>query len=607
MPDLKKTPSEFTSSPGKTDKDTPQRIMSEAQRAFWGKKQQQERKGRTFKLDRRRYLRVTGFFIFLFARILFWESFVRRVLGESFVARGRLERYKKYARQFRALAVQMGGMMIKVGQFISTRMDILPPPVIEELADLQDEVPQMPLDAVQRVITAELGPIDEHFAWFQTGTVAAASLGQVHRAQLRTGERVVVKVQRENIEDTVQTDLAAMDVVFKIGMRYKPISERVNLPALLDEFAAVLWEELDYMQEGRNAERFSAAFADDPGVYVPSVYWDYTTKRVLVLEDVTSIKIGDYDAITAAGISRPEVAQRLLDVYLRQIFEIRFFHADPHPGNLFVYPLPEDAPQARAQDTEGRPFYLIFVDFGMTGTLTDEIVNSIRKGVVAVFSQDVRGVLDAFDELGMFMPGADRERMEEAARVMFDRMWGLSMVEMADFAFDEMRDLAREFSDLIFEMPFQVPQNFLYLGRAMSILSGMCTGIDPAFDPWRAMEPYAERLIQDEQANTLDTVIEVAEEFARATVRLPGQLSDMLRRIDRGDITFKAAPNRTFQRQVNRIEIYAARGVMAVLSAGFTISAAILRTNGDPLAGWSFLVGAAFFGLMLLRGRRTLT
>jgi predicted unusual protein kinase regulating ubiquinone biosynthesis (AarF/ABC1/UbiB family) len=390
-------------------------------------------------------------------------------------------------------------------------------------------------------------------------------------------------------------------------MRYRPISERVNLLALLDEFAEVLWEELDYVQEGRNAERFSAAFADDPGVYVPAVYWGYTTKRVLVLEDVTSIKIGDYDAITAAGISRPEVAQRLLDVYLRQIFEIRFFHADPHPGNLFVYALPEDAPQARAQDTEGRPFYLVFVDFGMTGTLTDEIVNGIRKGVVAVFSQDVRGVLDAFDELGMFMPGADRERMEEAARVMFDRVWGLSMVEMADFAFDEMRDLAREFSDLMFEMPFQVPQNFLYLGRAISILSGMCTGIDPTFDPWRAMEPYAERLIQDEQANTLDTMIEVAGEFARSTIRLPGQLSDMLRRIDRGDITFKAAPNRTFQRQVNRIEIYAARGVMAVLSAGFMISAAILRTNDDPLAGWSFLLGATFFGLMLLRGRRTLT
>src|SRR5690606_29675654 len=272
-------------------------------------------------------------------------------------------------------------------------------------------------------------------------------------------------------------------------MKLPFVARRADGPALLNEFSVVLWDELDFDLEAHSAERLPAMFADDGGAYITRVYPDYSTGRVLTLEDVSAIKITDYEAISAAGVDRRDVARRLVNTYLHMVFVERFFHADPHPGNLFVYPLPPDAPPGNGQHRDGRallgrPFYLIFVDFGMVGHLTPQIANGLRETLIALTTRDPKRLVQSYQRLGVLLPGADLDRIEAATRAAFDRVWGLSIGEISNMPVSEAAGLAREFSDLLLSLPFQVPQDFLYLTRAVGILTGMATGLDPDYDPW---------------------------------------------------------------------------------------------------------------------------
>src|SRR5258707_3157162 len=517
---------------------------------------------RPYEIDRGRYYRIVGFFGLLFARTLLWEVVLRRVLGTKFVMRSRSRRYRRDSRRFRKLAIEMGGVMIKLGQFVSSRVDVLPPEITEELEGLQDQVPIVSFDYIKRTVEREIGIIEERFAWLNREPVAAASLGQVHRAQLHNGDRVVVKVQRPNINDIVHTDLAALNVVAKVAMRFGFIRRRANVPDLLEEFSRVLWEELDYLAEADHALTFASIFKDDPGIYVPAVYLDYTTALVLTLEDVTSIKLNDYAAIDRAGVDRHEVASRLLACYLHQIFDIRFFHADPHPGNLFVYPLSPTATNGNAP--ANGPSYLVFVDFGMVGRLTPQLQEGLRETLIAVATQDAAALVASYMKLGVLLPSTNMKRVEEATRAVFDKVWGLNMSEMANMPFEEMTALAKEFSDLLLSMPFQMPQDFIYLSRAVGILSGMCTGLDPEFDPWREMQPFTQQLLSSSSARTKSTVggvtaggpqatLEVtsrlAREFALRLYKLPALADNVLSRADRGDLNVHMTPDESLKRQ----------------------------------------------------------
>ncbi len=442
-----------------------------------------------------RYVRVVWHFGWLFVQVVFWHIFMQRYFRER-VQRGNLKRWVGYARSFRKFAIEMGGVMIKLGQFISTRSDILPQEVIDELAVLRDEVPGVPTEKIRAIIEADLGPISERYSYFDNKPVAAASLGQVHRARLLNGDRVVVKVLRPGIVEICYTDLAAMFTVARVAMKFRFISRRMDAVALIEEFGRVLLEELSYKHEARNAARFAEMFQSDLGIYIPTVYTDHSSDCVLTIEDVTTIKLDDYAALEAAGISRKQVASRLMDTYLHQIFEESFFHADPHPGNLFVYPLPPDNDAYNAQGgQEGNPFYLIFIDFGMVGTLTPQIVNGLIGTMAAVVTRDAPKLIKSYGELGLLLPGVDTERLEDATRAVFDQVWGLSMAQMGNMSYESMANIGKEFNDLLFSMPFQVPQDFIYLGRTVSILSGICTGLDPDFNPWNEMQPYTQKLI----------------------------------------------------------------------------------------------------------------
>ena len=578
----------------------------------------------TYRLNWRRYLRIITFFVRIVIETFWWYLIVQRIIGRDWVKRGESKRFRRWAQRFRAICIQLGGVMIKLGQFASARVDVMPPEIIEELIGLQDEVPPIPFKRMNQTLREELGPDwRQHFSAFNETAVAAASLGQAYRAQLQeSGDKVVVKVLRPSIENTVYTDLSALEIVARMAMRFRFIARRADVPLLLEEFARVLWEELDYTKEAANADRFAKLFADDMGVYIPSIYHQLSTQRVLVLEDVTAIKLNDYAAIEAAGIDRRAVAQRLLDVYLRQVFVYRFFHADPHPGNIFVYPLPVDETRRRS-DSGQRPFYLVFIDFGMTGQLTPELSAGLREALVALITRDSKRLVQSYTRLGVLLPGADLKRLEDANRAVFDQVWGLDMNALTQMDFQVVNDIIHDFTDLLFSMPFQVPQNFVYLGRAVGILVGMCTGLDPAFDPWSAVEPFAREFLQaDNEAETdrlrewlklldwntlqslltpqtLNLVMEAGRDTLTRTATLPTKTDNVLSILERGELGIQMHADNDLNLQLTRLERTGGQIANGLIFGSLLLTSTLLYLNGETDLGTG---GYVLSGLTLMLG-----
>ncbi len=569
-----------------------------------------------------RYVRTLWFAARLFASVLFWYYLMPKVIGQDRVDAGSTERFVKYARSFRGFAIMAGGMMIKLGQFISTREDVLPEEITRELAGLQDEVPSVPQKEIRKVIERELGAVETRFKSLADTPIAAASLGQVYRGQLHNGDKVVVKVQRPGIREIIYTDMAALRIVARIANQFRFIRRRADMSALTEEFGRVLLEEVSYKHEARNAARFAEMFKDDMGIYIPDIYLEHSTDSILTIEDVTTIKINDYAALEAAGVSRKAVAKRLMDCYLQQVFEDRFFHADPHPGNLFVYPLPH-ANGTRSYGAEGRPFYLIFVDFGMTGSLSPQLASGLISTLTSVVTRDAEGLVKSYEQLGFLMPDADTERIVEATKAAFDTVWGMSMTDIKNVSYEDARDLGSEFNDLIYAMPFQVPQDFIYLGRAMGILSGMATSLDPNFNPWSELAPYAQRMMTDTlrtgsvgglggeviglpfiqslfSGNAPQVLLEAGRMLINRAVTVPQQLDNVLTQLDRGELTVKVTPTPTYRKQMQRLESQSKRTTRATLFTGLLISSTLFYTHGDSaLAAIGFIASAvAFLSIM---------
>ncbi|MCE7861116.1 MAG: AarF/ABC1/UbiB kinase family protein [Chloroflexi bacterium CFX2] len=552
-----------------------------------------------------RYWRIVLFFARVTTSIIFWDIVLRQI-GLGFLSRAtRPRRLRQIAVRFRALAIRLGGVMIKVGQFLSARLDVLPSEITDELAGLQDEVPPEEYDPIRNQAEREFGsPIDEVFLSFEKEPVAAASLGQVHCARLFSidaeamgFENVVVKILRPNIEQIVEVDMSAIRVVGSWLKRYRPVSERADVMAIVGEFDAILKAELDYLSEGKNAEVFAANFNDDGGVHVPRVVWSRTTRRILTLEDVTAIKITDYDAITNAGISRAAVAERLLAAYLKQIFEDGFFHADPHPGNLFVLPLPE-----KNEDGSTR-FRLTFIDFGMVGRMPGTLVEGLREAAISIGLQDAPRLIRSYQTLGVLLPTANVKLLEEASAQVFDRFWGMSMNELRSIRHAEMMKFGLQFRDLMLTMPFQLPENLLLLGRTMGILSGMCTGLNPEFNLWLQLAPYARKLTEGEDGSALDVFFDEAEQFFKTLIAIPGRAERVLGRIERGELNVQIP---LVNLQISYLERSLNRLTGGIVFLGLLVAGAILY-DANALIARGLFGGAGvalFYTIFLARGKR---
>lgn len=531
---------------------------------------------------RTRYTRILWFFGLLLLNLIWWDIFLPRIGLRSLSRRSRPARLRRIAVSFRAMAIQMGGVMIKVGQFLSARLDVLPREFTDELSGLQDEVRPDAFEGIRGVLDRELNrPLEELFADFQSVPLASASIGQVYRARLKVAgedrfEEVVVKVQRPNIEAIVAVDLSALRIVSRWVNLYQPIRKRVNMPALLEEFSASLNEEIDYLQEGRNAETFAQNFKDQPDIQIPQVHWSHTTRRVLTLENIQAIKITDYAAIEAAGISRSAVAERLFKTYLQQIFEDRFFHADPHPGNLFVLPNPE----------EGNPagWRLVFVDFGMVGSLSEKLLNGLRETLIAIGTQDAARLVRAYQQMEVLLPGADVDLLQHASAEAFSRFWGKTAPELTTMNRQEIASFMHEFSELLYDLPFQVPENFILLGRCVSILSGICSGLDKDFNLWEQIVPYTRKLVDMQRSGGLEFLLREAGDLARVAISLPRRTDELITRLEQGKVALQAPD---LKQQMQRVNTGLHRLTAAVLFAALFLGGVQLYLNGQAQAAYA--------------------
>ncbi len=531
-------------------------------------------------IDRQRYRVILIFFARMIGHLAWWDLvFVRIPLIGDRARQNRPQRYRLLARRFRALAVAMGGVMIKLGQFLSSRVDVLPQEITDELRGLQDEVPPEPPARIFAVLREDLGDLEKRFAAVDQEPVAAASLGQVHRAWLlptdahsERGEPVVVKIRRPGIEKLVATDLAALHIVARWFMRYRPIRKRADVPALMREFAHTLEEELDYTSEADNAERFAAMYAGSAVVYIPRVHREHSTARVIVLEDVTAIKIVDMAGMVEAGIDTKEVAGVLLEAYFGQIFKEGFFHADPHPGNLFVRPYPDGTYDP--EKVKSRPFRLIFVDFGMVGRVPELMGENLRKLLASVSRRDARALTESYQDLGFFLPEADLDRITEVQGIMLDRIWGRKLLDLAQPDPREVQELSREFRDLLYDFPFQVPQDFIYLGRAIGMVSGLVTQLNPEINPWYYLEKFGRQIISEQPGREITW--QTAVEAIRPYLETPDQVRRVLKMLENGRLKVQTVSdkesNRRLEKRLNQLS-------WSILGAAGILSSTLLYLN----------------------------
>ncbi|WP_434809998.1 ABC1 kinase family protein [Microbacterium sp. bgisy189] len=543
---------------------------------------------------RARYRRILRFAAWHLIVTWWFELFLPRIGFGGLAARGRPRRLQRIARRFHALAVDLGGLMIKVGQYMSSRLDVLPPEFTAELAGLQDEVPAVPFGQIEQLAAGELGmPLARAFTWIDEVPVAAASLGQAHRARLSPTiasdvgfEDVVVKVQRPGIQQIVDVDLAALRRVARWLSHVHVVASRVDMPALMEEFAKTSLEEVDYIHEAEGAEKFAADVADDARVEAPAVVWEYTTRRVLTLADVTAIKITDVDALRAAGIDPAEVAAVFAPVMFDQVFTRGRFHADPHPGNIFVTPEP------------GGGWHLTFVDFGMMGEVSPRLRAGLRRLMIAAAARDGKALVDAVREVGVLLPGTDTTELQRALTQLFARFGGMGFAELREVDPREFRAFADEFGDMVRTLPVQLPDNFLLIMRAMSLTSGVCSSLDARFNLWDAVEPYAARLLREESAGIIRDTLAQAMSTAATLMRMPGRLDDLLTRIDEGRMPLS---DPRADKRASRSERLGRRVLGAVLFAGLLVAGAVTR-EADAVLGAVLMWSSAVPGLYAVFG-----
>jgi predicted unusual protein kinase regulating ubiquinone biosynthesis (AarF/ABC1/UbiB family) len=384
-------------------------------------------------------------------------------------------RLKKQASWLRENLIELGPTFIKIGQSLGTRADLLPLSYVKELATLQDQVPAFSTSEAFARIELELKqPLHEAFPEIDSEPVASASLGQVYRARLATGEEVAVKVQRPNLKETITFDIAILYRLIKLTNRFIPsANENADWEGMLREFYATIFDEMDYVKEGRNADRFRYNFRTWRAIRVPKIFWTHTSTRVLTLEFIRGTKVTNLEGLKARRISPVKVNRLLIRSYLKQLLEDGFFHADPHPGNLLV------------MDSG----HLAFFDFGMVGRITPQLQSQMIDAFFHVVGKDVQGLAQDIINLNFLKPGVDPETVRPVVEGLFVHYLNLRLGDV------NFKELTYDLAEVIYDYPFRLPANFTYIMRALMTLEGIGIVTDPGFSFFETAKPYAKEFM----------------------------------------------------------------------------------------------------------------
>lgn len=545
--------------------------------------------------------------------------------NQKFSYRGGMTEEKKVVRR-KALAkwlkesiLRLGPTFIKIGQQFSTRVDILAQEYVDQLSELQDQVPPFPSETAVSIVEEELGaPVGDIFDQFDYEPIAAASLGQVHRARLK-GQEVVVKVQRPGLKDLFDIDLKNLRVIAEYLQKIDPKSDgaKRDWVAIYDECANVLYQEIDYTKEAANAELFASNFKDMDYVKVPTIYWEYTTPQVLTMEYVPGIKINRIQALDQLGVDRKRLGRYAVESYLEQILSHGFFHADPHPGNIAV------------DDVNGGR--LIFYDFGMMGSISSNIREGLLESFYGIYEKDPDKVLQAMIQMGVLVPTGDMTAVRRTAqfflnsfeerlaaqrkeREMATQELGfkkpLSKEEKIEKKKQRLAAIGEDLLAIAADQPFRFPATFTFVVRAFSVLDGIGKGLDPRFDITEIAKPYALELLKFREAGVEVILKDFRKRWdrqARAFYNLFRQadrvekLAEIIQRLEKGDLKLRVRAlesERAFQR-VAAVQ----KTVGNAVAAGSLINlATILYLNSIRVPAIAAYVFCAFFGFQVLFG-----
>lgn len=533
----------------------------------------------------RRYLDIWAFVLKLLAAQ--WAYGKAWTYPNGMTEETQANRRRALAIWIRETLLDLGPTFIKVGQLFSTRADLFPVEYVEELSKLQDKVPAFSYEQVEQIIHQDFGKtIPDLYRSFDPIPLAAASLGQVHRAQLHSGEEVVVKVQRPGLKKLFTIDLAILKGIARYFQQHPKWGRGRDWLGIYEECCRILWQEIEYLSEGRNADTFRRNFREDDWVKVPRVYWRYSSPRILTLEYMPGIKISHYEALEAAGLDRKHLAHLGAKAYLQQLLNDGFFHADPHPGNIAVSP-------------EGS---LIFYDFGMMGRVNPITREKLLDTFFGIAQKDADRVVASLIELGALAPAEDIGPVRRSIQYMLDHFMD------KPFENQSVSAISDDLYEIAYDQPFRFPATFTFVMRAFSTLEGVGKGLDPEFNFMEVARPFAMQIMTNGNGSKsngltdglLGEISRQAAQVSSTALGLPRRLEDTLEKLERGDVRIRVRSVET-DRVLRRISGVNMGTNYTLLIGTFTISATILLVNQFIWLAALCGVAAAVVGVALIR------
>src|SRR4028118_579650 len=480
--------------------------------------------------------------------------------------------------------LDLGPTFIKIGQALSTRADLLPLEYVQALGQLQDKVPPFSGDQAIALIEAELGnSIHTLYRDFDRFPLAAASLGQVHKARLHTGEDVIVKVQRPGLERLFNLDFEVLHRLVRFCQRYLPGTRKYDLESIYHEFFKILYQEIDYVQEGKNSDRFRHNFREYPQIIVPKVYWQYTTKKVLTLEYAPGIKVDDRISLEAIGVDIPKLNQLGICCYLKQLLIDGFFQDDPHPGNLAVT---EDGS-------------LIFYDFGMMAEVKSLAKDEMVKTFFAVMRKDTDEVLNTLIRIGLVEPMPDMMPVRRLIAFLLDKF----IDKPIDFqAFNEIKN---ELYMMFEQQPFRLPAEMMFIVKSVTTLDGIARTLDPNYNFLASAQPFVKSIaVSKGRGNAIGELARQARSFITYKLRQPSKsqvfLKRLEQRIEEGELQIRVR-NIESERALKRINLALKTLIFACLTGFVFLSGAVLLVGGYQTGAIAAFAVSGFAGLFLLR------
>ena len=480
---------------------------------------------------------------------------------------------KSRGERLRKAFTELGTAFIKFGQMLSTRSDLLPKDIIIELQKLQDRIPPIPFEQIREQVEGELGvSIEEIFEYFHEEPIAGASIGQVHRARLKDGSECVVKVKRPGVEATVKVDLEILLDFAKIAEKRSAIGKHYRLVEIVEELSWGLRQELDYLVEGRNAERLGNNFAHDKGVKIPKIYWEYSNVRILTLEYVEGTKLSNLVELEEKGYNKKVIADNLSKAVLKQILFDGFFHADPHPGNIFVQ--------------KGNK--ICFMDFGLMGYLSKERKKQIIKLVLALVGKDSNKIVKVMLEMGVVSNTTDEDKLKRDMDMLIGLYYSVPLSKI------HIGDVMKEVLELAFAHKVRIPVEMTLMSKTFIVLEGVLKDLDPNMSITEIAEPFAAELIAHKY-NPKNMVKELSynlEEYFDLVVAMPKKADRLMDKTLEGDMSFKLKLKNLdeifsyIDKTTNKLSFSIVLLSFSIVMAGLIIASAIGSGGGDFF--WQF-------------------